>query len=155
MPPLPWTVARERLREPGADLIYMGVDAMVGEEKAQHWDDEMPLDLIRRSVKVTIERSSATRRENLEKVDVFAEKVWAVMLWPLVQQMMEVDPTQAMKITASAVEKVVRMLDLDQYEDLIPDPEQLGQMFQQAQEAQAQAEAAAPAAGQPQPAGVT
>lgn len=153
MPPLPWAAARERLREPGADLIYMGVDAMVGEEKAQHWDDDMPLDLIRRSVKVAIERSSATRRENLEKVDVFAEKVWAVMLWPLVQQMMQVDPTQAMKITASAVEKVVRMLDLDQYEDLIPDPEQLGKMFQQAQQAQ-QAQAQAEAAQQAQPAGV-
>jgi len=149
-PPLPWAEAQERLKDPGAELIYMGVDAMVGEEKAQFWVDDMPLDLVRRSVKVTIERSSTTRRENLEQVDVFCEKVWAQLLGPLVQQILMADPVQAMQITAAAIEKVVRMLDLDQYEDLIPDPEQLGQMLQQQQAMQAEAEAQA---GQPAQAG--
>ncbi len=132
-----------------AQLIGLGADAMVGPEKAEFWDETMPAELLRRSTVVSVERGSTQQRTRLQKVAAFNE-VYDRMYAPLLASLANVDPMLAIEKQVDATRKVLGMLDLNEYESLLPDVERL----KAAMLAQQEAQAAQAAAGVPQEAEV-
>ena len=69
-------------QDPSAQLVSLGVEAMVGPALAEAWIDGQPLDVVRRSVRVRVERGSTQRRVRERKV-MLALKLYESVLTPL------------------------------------------------------------------------
>ncbi len=145
MPPLPWVGdemtpgARDLLKQPGAELVYLGVDAMVGDEKAQAWEDELPLEIVRRSVKVSVEQGSTNARQAAEKIGQFAE-IWQNFLGPVIQQLEQAGLFgKTLELKAQAARKAMELMRLDEFEELVPDDQQIQELAAQAMAQQQQA----------------
>lgn len=126
--------------DPNAEIVYLGVEALIGPEHAQVWDEQAPEGLIRRQVRVIVERGSTQRRTRLQKVMAFSE-TWKNFGEPLAQILTALGPVgidAALMLRAEALKKVLGMQDLEEFESLVPDLEPIRQAIMvQAQAAQA------------------
>ena len=133
---LPWAVASQILTEqPDAQLVSLGVEAMVGPELAQFWTDGEPLSVVRRSTQVTIERGSTQRRTREKKV-LLALEMFKTVLAPIYEKTGRVD----LLVKFATLLFDMQGLKTD-FGAALPDPQEIMaqmQMQQQAQAAQVQ-----------------
>jgi len=108
----PWDQTRQLVAD-GAEIIHLGVDAMIGAELASGWIDQEPLEIIRRSVMVTVEHGSTQRRVRMERLDQF-QQLYKEMIAPLA---MAVGDYGSMLAAAS---KALSMADLSEFESVLP-----------------------------------
>ena len=130
---LPWVQASQVLTEqPEAQLVSLGVEAMVGPKLAQFWTDGEPLSVVRRSTTVTVERGSTQRRTRERKV-LLALELYKAVLAPIYQQ------TGRMDLLVKFADLVMDLQELkNDFGSALPDPEEVAAQMQAAQEAQAQ-----------------
>jgi hypothetical protein len=141
---LMWSEAQIALAEPGAELVQLGVEAMVGPELARFWPEGKPLSVIRASTRVDVERGSSQRRVREEKSKEFRELVMQVLL-PVSQA------TNSPQMALAIARKCLLLMDVEDVDQLVPSlPEVEAALAAQA--AQEQAQAAAPAQESPPPA---
>lgn len=110
---LPWPQAEELVRA-GGTLVTLGVDAMVGPELAEFWEDEVPLDVIRRSTRVSVERGSTQRRTRLLQEKAFRE-TYVQLIQPLLVLMGDI-PKQI-----EAAKKSLELQGLQEFERVLPE----------------------------------
>ena len=134
------------LAQEGVELVRLGVDAMVGEEKAAAWDESVPMEILRRSTVVAVERGSTQRRMRFEKVKLFAE-VYERQMRPMIDKLAMVDPVMALDKEVAAARKVLELLDLEEFESLMPDMNAVMQAVAMQQQAMAQQAAMQPQEG--------
>ena len=140
---LPWVVASQILTEqPDAQLVSLGVEAMVGRELAQWWVDGEPLKVVRRSTQVTIERGSTQRRTRERKV-LLALEMFRTVLAPVYERTGRTD------LLVKFAELIFDLQGLKtDFGAALPKPEEVLQQIQaaqQAKEAQVQQQQAAAA----------
>lgn len=131
---LPWAQVQQILTEqPEAQLVSLGVEAMVGPELAQWWVDGEPLDVVRCSTTVTVERGSTQRRTRERKV-MLALQMYEKVLAPIYEQTGRVD------LLVKFATLLFELQDLGtDFGSALPKPEEVLAQMQQAQEQQAQA----------------
>jgi hypothetical protein len=136
---VPWSQVAQILKtNPGSEIKRLGVDAIVGEAAAMFWPEGLPLDVIRRNIRVYVEVGSTTRQARFEKVTLLTD-LYQNLLLPLYQAVGRMD------LAAQFVKIIVAKAGADDATELVPKPEEL----LAAQQAQAAAQAAALAAGPP------
>jgi hypothetical protein len=133
---VPWSqVAQILAANPGSEIKRIGVDAIVGEELSQFWPEGLPLDVIRRNVRIYVEAGSTTRQARLEMVTTLTN-LYSLLL-PLYQAVGRMD------LAAQFVKLIVSKTGAEDAIDLVPNPQEV----LAAQQAQAAAQAAELAAG--------
>jgi hypothetical protein len=145
---VPWPETEKIVRQ-GGRILRLGVDAMVGPRLAAAWEEDLPLDVLRRSTRVSVERGSTQRVARLQKVQVFRE-LWKEMVEPALEALAGAVPEFRLRAVAKAVEaarKTFEMMDLDDFEGLLPTMDEVEKevLRSQAAEARAAAEAKAEA----------
>ena len=110
---LPWPEAEALVRQ-GGTLITLGVDAMVGPELAVYWEDDIPLDVIRRSTRVTVERGSTQKRTRLLQEKAFRE-TYVQLVQPLLVALGDI-PKQI-----EAAKKSFELQGLQEFERVLPE----------------------------------
>lgn len=131
---LQWVQVQQILTEqPDAQLVSLGVEAMVGPELAQWWVDGEPLEVVRCSTTVTVERGSTQRRTRERKV-MLALQMYEKVLAPIYQQTGRTD------LLVKFATLLFELQDLGtDFGSALPKPEEVLAQLQQAQEQQAQA----------------
>ena len=136
---VPWSaVAQILINNPGSEIKKLGVDAIVGEEIAQFWPEGVPLDVIRRNVRVYVEAGSTTRQARFQQVQQLTS-LYIQVLVPLYQAVGRMD------LAAQFVKLIVSKMGDEDAANLLPDAQQI----LQAQQLQQQAALAAAAGGAP------
>ena len=145
-----WDMAEQVLASPDTELVQLGVDAMVGVELAEGWNDWPDVvnsgmaSLVLRGIWVNVERGSTQAHVRLQKAASFRE-VFATMIAPLAQT---IGAPDAM---VEAIDKVLGMMDLNEFTGIV---NALKQSVAMAAQAQAEAQAAGmlpPEQGEPLP----
>lgn len=129
---LPWVEASAILtQDPSAQLVSLGVEAMVGPELAQWWIDGEPLKVVRRSTQVTIERGSTQRRAREKKV-LLALEMFKTVLAPIYEKTGRVD------LLVKFAELIFALQELKtDFGAALPDPQEILQQMQMQQQVQA------------------
>jgi hypothetical protein len=113
-----WDIADKLMREHDYELINIGVEAIAGLELAATWQDWPEQaspgykSLVLRGVRVNVERGSTQRSARMQKVSMFRE-VFAEMILPVATA------TGDMKFTVEAIEKVLDMMDINEFDKLV------------------------------------
>lgn len=110
---LSWDQAQVAIMQ-GGTLITMGVDAMIGSELAAFWEDGLPLDIIRRNIRVSVEKGSTQRRARMEKVSMFLQ-TYMGMVDPILMQL------GMTRERLEAAKKVMEMQGLGDLKSIVPD----------------------------------
>jgi hypothetical protein len=118
-PPMPWAQA-EQVLIAGGDLVQLGVDAMVGPELAQYWQEHLPLDVLRLRLNVEIEHGSTQRAQRQEKIGTFIA-TYRMMIQPVLAALGPL----GMEKQIEAARKVLAMQDLGEFESILPDAQSL------------------------------
>jgi hypothetical protein len=153
---LPWMQAGELLKVPGSALVALGVEAMVGSELATAWQEGASLDVINVNTTVSVERGSTQKRIRLQRVAAFRD-IWQAMVVPVMAQLMAVEPMMVVEKGLAAADKALSMMNLGEFETLLPDINTIkaNEEMRQAQQAQmAQAQAVQPASAVNVPMGI-
>jgi len=133
-----------------ADLIQVGVEAMVGPELSAYWQD-WPTGGIEqagrrrwalRNLRVSVERGSTQRSTRLQKVKAFVE-TYVQMILPVITQLGAIDAA------IESASKVLSMQDLDEFDTIIASLRATLESAQAAQEAEQAAAQAAQTQGMP------
>jgi hypothetical protein len=109
--------------QPGAQLMALGVEAMVGAKLAARWQENMPLSVIRLGLNVTVERGSTQRQTQLEKVAAFKELY--LFYWQHVQLAITLGQLEVLN---KAMEKMLNGMGIEEYAGALiqpPEPQAL------------------------------
>jgi len=108
-----WADAQELLRDPEAELVLLGVEAMVGADLAKWWQQNVPLCVLRQNTRVTVERGSTQEHTRLERAATLRE-IFQTVLMPLAEA------TGDINVLIEAAKKILSLLDLEEFEGLVP-----------------------------------
>jgi len=123
---LSWEQAVAALNQPEVNLIYLGVDAIVGPELAPYWRtaDEYPPKLLKLSTKIRVLPGS-TRTITKEHRAAILKQYYLEMFLPLYQAMNRWD------LARNFIEHISNLIGLSESKDLIPDMGSVQQFMQE------------------------
>jgi len=105
----------------GVEIAMLGADMILPPHLVAFWPDpgQVSDDLLRRQTRASVEQGSTQRRAALQKVAAFQD-VWQRILDPLAQMLAMANPMAAMQMRLGAAKKVLSMLNLQEFESLLP-----------------------------------
>jgi hypothetical protein len=116
---LSWREAQVLLMQPESQLLYLGVEAMVGPMLAEAWVDGEPRDVIRRCVMVSVEKGSTQRHARMEKALLFRE------IYADYMNRIEGAAMGGYLLTLNeAMKKLFGMMELDEFDSVLVKPEE-------------------------------
>jgi len=130
---------------PDSQVLYLGIEALIGARHAEAWDEDLPQELARRMIRVVVERGSTQRRTRLEKVSMFVAS-WRDMATGILQAAMQAGgATAALEVQVEALQKVLELQGLAEFQGILAPLTALVEDLGRAQ--QAEAAAGVPPAG--------
>jgi len=109
----PWESVSQKLALMDGEIECLGVEAIVGPDLAAYWSGNQPIDVLLREIHVGVEHGSTQRRQKIERAHQFRQ-VLSELIMPLVQQ------TGDFQAYRDAVEKVLELMDLEDFSHLVP-----------------------------------
>ena len=130
---VPWEQAQLMLAQPGAKLIKLGIDAIVGQELAQYWrtTEEYPVRLFKLTTKISVLPGS-TRSITKEHKAAILKQYLLEVFTPLYEALGRWD------LYALFALRIGQLADIKQIDDLLPDSAEIRQFMMQRQQMQAQ-----------------